>query len=187
MAGLTLFFLKIPPELDCMRRRFFLKRASATAVVASLAGRGFAGSFADGKQPRVAYGGIGIECSTYSRIRARMEDFTILRGKELTESKRFAFLKNYSVPFKATLVATAVPGGPVETSTYSTIKAEFLEKLKALLPLDGLFLPMHGDVCGGDAGCGRRLDGICAKGCRSGLPDVGVVRSSRKCESAGNR
>ncbi len=144
MAGLTLFFLKIPPELDCMRRRFFLKRASATAVVASLAGRGFAGSFADGKQPRVAYGGIGIECSTYSRIRARMEDFTILRGKELTESKRFAFLKNYSVPFKATLVATAVPGGPVETSTYSTIKAEFLEKLKALLPLDGLFLPMHG-------------------------------------------
>ena len=35
-------------------------------------------------------------------------------------------------------------GGPVEAATYATIKADFLERLKALLPLDGLFLPMHG-------------------------------------------
>jgi microcystin degradation protein MlrC len=87
---------------------------------------------------------MGIECSTYSRIRARTEDFTILKGQGLTESKRFAFLKNYPIAFMPTLVATAVPGGPVEKTTYATIKADFLGRLSALLPLDGLFLPMHG-------------------------------------------
>jgi microcystin degradation protein MlrC len=43
-----------------------------------------------------------------------------------------------------TLVATAVPGGPIAADTYAKIKAEFLDRLKALLPLDGLYLPMHG-------------------------------------------
>jgi hypothetical protein len=31
---------------------------------------------------RIAYGGIGIECSTYSRLRTRLSEFTILRGAE---------------------------------------------------------------------------------------------------------
>ena len=85
-----------------MQRRTFLKSASAATLGASLSRYGFAGSFADAQQPRIAYGGIGIECSTYGRIRARMEDFTILRDKELTDSKRFAFLKQYPVPFLPT-------------------------------------------------------------------------------------
>jgi microcystin degradation protein MlrC len=127
-----------------MQRRSFLKRASAASLVASFARSSLAHAFSDGKQPRVAYGGIGIECSTYGRIRARMEDFTILRGKELTDSKRFGFLKNYPVSFMPTVVAAAVPGGPVEKATYDTIKADFLKRLQSLLPLDGLFLPMHG-------------------------------------------
>ena len=73
-----------------------------------------------------------------------MEEFTILRGAELSASDRFRFLKRYPVTFLPTLVATAVPGGPVERKTYETLKAEFLQRLKALLPLDGLYLPMHG-------------------------------------------
>ena len=93
---------------------------------------------------RIAFGGISIECSTYSRIRTKEEDFTILRGDEATKSERFAFLKTYPYPFLPTLVATAVPGGPVVAETYQRIKAEFLQRIKALLPLDGVFLPMHG-------------------------------------------
>jgi microcystin degradation protein MlrC len=93
---------------------------------------------------RIAFGGIGIECSTYSRIRTREEDFTILRGDEAVKNERFAFLKSYPHPFMPTLVATAVPGGPVAGDSYRKIKAEFLQRLKALLPLDGVFLPMHG-------------------------------------------
>jgi microcystin degradation protein MlrC len=44
----------------------------------------------------------------------------------------------------ATVVAAATPGGPVDRATYDAIKADFLKRLAALLPLDGLYLPMHG-------------------------------------------
>jgi hypothetical protein len=109
-----------------MRRRSFLKSASAATLLNSLPRYSFAGAFADGKQqPRIAYGGMGIECSTYSRIRAHMEDFTILKSQALADSKRFAFLKKYPVPFIPTVVATAVPGGPVDNATYDTIKPTF--------------------------------------------------------------
>jgi microcystin degradation protein MlrC len=123
-----------------MRRRLFLKRASAATLITTLSRHGFT----EVKRPRIAFGGIGIECSTYSRIRARMEDFEILKDEALTNSPRFAFLKKYPVRFIPTVVAQAVPGGPVEKATYDAIKADFLEKLHALLPLEGLFLPMHG-------------------------------------------
>jgi len=122
-----------------MQRRLFLKTASATTL-ATLATRNVWAA----PTPRIAFGGIGIESSTYSRIRARVEDFTILRGNQAIENQRFQFLKRYSAPFLPTLVATAVPGGPVASETYAKIKAEFLERLTALLPLDGLYLPMHG-------------------------------------------
>jgi len=122
-----------------MQRRFFLKTASTAAIAALATRKSWPVS-----APRIAFGGIGIESSTYSHIRARMEDFTILRGDQATGDQRFAFLKKYSVPFMPTLVATAVPGGPIASETYAQIKAEFLERLKAFLPLDGLYLPMHG-------------------------------------------
>ena len=122
-----------------MDRRSFLKGAPLTALTtiaasAQSAPRGL----------RIAYGGIGIECSTYSRLRTRMDEFRILRGAELASSARFQFLKRYPVTFMPTLVAAAVPGGPVERKTYDAIKAEFLKRLEGLMPLDGLYLPMHG-------------------------------------------
>lgn len=123
-----------------MQRRAFLKVATATAA-ASAVRDGWA---LYATSPRIAFGGIGIECSTYSRIRARMEDFDLLKGQDFLTNARFAFLKRYSVPFLPTLVATATPGGPVAKDTYETIKSDFLTRLKSLLPLDGLFLPMHG-------------------------------------------
>jgi microcystin degradation protein MlrC len=93
---------------------------------------------------RFAFGGIHIECSTYSRIRSRAEDFILLSGEELSAAPKFAFLRSYPHPFFPTLYASAVPGGPVERATYDAFKREFLRSLKQLLPLDGLYLPMHG-------------------------------------------
>jgi microcystin degradation protein MlrC len=92
----------------------------------------------------VAFGGIQIECSTYSRILSRMEDFRVKRGRDLADDPFFSMLKKYPYPFRPTLLATAVPGGPVEAQTYERLKQEFLERLKDLLPLDGLYLAMHG-------------------------------------------
>jgi len=125
-----------------MLRRSFLKNMSASALAASLSRSGLAQ--ASGKTPRIAYGGIAIECSTYSNTLTRMEDFTVRTGTQLTESPQFLFLKEYPVPFLPTVVATAVPGGRVERATYDAIKAKFLDQLHSLLPLDGLYLPMHG-------------------------------------------
>lgn len=110
-------------------------------VLESLAGAMLA-PMSEGK--RIAFGGISIECSTYSRIRTRVEDFTIVRDEDLLKDARFRFLDSYPNPFLPTLVATAVPGGPVAMDAYQRIKADFLERIRKLLPLDGVFLPMHG-------------------------------------------
>jgi microcystin degradation protein MlrC len=93
---------------------------------------------------RIAVGGIHTECSTYNPVLAGVEDFTVLREEELLASPRFAFLKDYDAQFVPTLHARAIPGGPVSRQTYEAFKAEFLERLKAALPIDGLYLAMHG-------------------------------------------
>ena len=124
-----------------MQRRTFLKSATAATLATSLSRSSLA--FA-ASSPRLAFGGIGTECSTYSRIRTRLEDFDILTGDALVNSARFAFLQKYPVTFAPTLVADAVDGGPVDPAAYRKIKADFLDRLRALLPLDGLFLAMHG-------------------------------------------
>jgi microcystin degradation protein MlrC len=115
-----------------LTRRTVLKSAASALLLPDVAPK------------RIAFGGISIECSTYSRIRTKEEDFTILRGEELAKNERFGFLKSYKTPFLPTIVATAVPGGPVAAETYQRIKTEFLQRIEKLLPLDGIFLPMHG-------------------------------------------
>jgi microcystin degradation protein MlrC len=129
---------------ELMQRRTFLKTATAVTLTTSLSRYGTAVSALQEKSLRIAYGGIGIECSTYSRIRTRLEDFDVLTDDALTNSARFAFLKKYPVRFMPTVVAAATPGGPVDRATYDAIKTDFLKRLAALLPLDGLYLPMHG-------------------------------------------
>ena len=120
-----------------MKRRDFLKHVSLTALGSSVVRLSAA-------QKRIAFGGIQIECSTYGNILSRMEDFTIRRGPELANSRLFSGLQNYPHPFMPVLLASAVPGGPVERTTYEALKTEFLGRLRELLPLDGVYLPMHG-------------------------------------------
>lgn len=130
-----------------MLRRSFLKSASLTALAAALPGATLAkpaGWPLFERTPRVAFGGIRIECSTYSRILTCLDEFDILRGEEASNNDQFASLRRLDFPFMPILTANAVPGGPVERQAYETIKSEFLERLKALLPLDGVYLWMHG-------------------------------------------
>jgi microcystin degradation protein MlrC len=93
---------------------------------------------------RFAFGGIHIECSTYSRIRTCIDEFRVFTGERLAAAPEFGFLRSYPHPFSPTLYARAVPGGAVERSAYDTFKNQFIASLKQLLPLDGLYLPMHG-------------------------------------------
>ncbi len=93
---------------------------------------------------RIAIGGIHTECSTYSPVMMRVEDFAVLRGEAMLAAPYFAFLKPFGVPVLPLLHARAVPGGPVSHETYEGFKAEFMQRLREALPLDGLHLTMHG-------------------------------------------
>lgn len=93
---------------------------------------------------RIAVGGIHTECSTYSPVLMRDEDFRVLRGDGLTGHDYFAFLKNHGAEVAPLLHARAVPGGPVARDTYDRFKAEFLERLEQARPFDAVYLAMHG-------------------------------------------
>jgi microcystin degradation protein MlrC len=95
---------------------------------------------------RIAVGGIHTECSTYSPVLSTTEDFRVLKGVGLLEADYFSFLKQDGFEHIPLIHARAVPGGPVSRTTYEAFKAEFLALLQAALPLDGLYLAMHGAV-----------------------------------------
>lgn len=93
---------------------------------------------------RIAVGGIHTECSTSSPVLMQPEDFRVLRGPDLLAHEYFEFLEAKGVEHLPLLHARAVPGGPLARATYEGFKAEFLDRLKASLPIDGLYLAMHG-------------------------------------------
>lgn len=93
---------------------------------------------------RIALGGIATECCTFSPILSRQEDFTVFEGEALLDIERYPFLENIGVAFIPTFRARALPGGQVERKTYEAFKEIFLTRLQAALPLNGLYLDMHG-------------------------------------------
>jgi microcystin degradation protein MlrC len=95
---------------------------------------------------RIAVGGIHTECSTYSPVLMTVEDFRVLRDADLLGAEYFNFLNAAGIEHVPLLHARAVPGGPVSRKAYEAFKAEFLEKLQAALPIDGLYLAMHGAI-----------------------------------------
>jgi microcystin degradation protein MlrC len=92
---------------------------------------------------RLAVGGIHTESSTFNPVRTELQHFRVLTD-DLLEAEQFTFLRDYPATFLPTLYARAIPGGPVSQAAYQQLKADFLRRLEALLPLDGLYLAMHG-------------------------------------------
>lgn len=82
-----------------------------------------------------------IESSTFSPHRSGPQDFTVVRGGELLA--RYDELPD-SVEWLPLVHARALPGGPVELPFYESVKTELLERLRAALPLDGVYLDIHG-------------------------------------------
>lgn len=93
---------------------------------------------------RIAVGGIHTECSTYSPVLMQTEDFRVLRGQALLSHDYFGFLGDFPAEVAPLLHARSVPGGPVSKGTYEALKAEFLDLLRAAMPVDGVYLAMHG-------------------------------------------
>ncbi|GMA15276.1 M81 family peptidase (plasmid) [Deinococcus metallilatus] len=93
---------------------------------------------------RIAVGGIHTECSTYNPVLSEDHHFRVVRGPELPQHPNFTYLQDTQHEIIPVLHARAIPGGPVSHETYQRFKAEFLEGLRAALPLDGVYLAMHG-------------------------------------------
>lgn len=93
---------------------------------------------------RIALGGISLEASNFSPLPTTLADFTVWRGDELIASGRYPFLPALEAEFLPTLFANAWPGGALEPSAYQALKSELLERLRAVLPVDGFCLDLHG-------------------------------------------
>ena len=93
---------------------------------------------------RIAVAGLHTECSTYNPVLAREADFRVLRGSSMLKDAYFDFLTHFPAEFITVLHARAIAGGPVEAGIYARWKAEILDGIKAALPLDGVYLAMHG-------------------------------------------
>lgn len=93
---------------------------------------------------RIAVAGLHTECSTYNPVLAREADFRVLRGPSMIRDAYFDFLTHFPAEFITILHARAIAGGPVEAALYQRWKDEILDGLRAALPLDGVYLAMHG-------------------------------------------
>ncbi len=100
------------------------------------------------KPYRIGIGGIAIESSTFSPLPSTQDDFIILRGEELLA--RYPFMPGWNfrdrsdITWLPCLQAKAIPGGPVVQAGYEAMKGELLDRIRAVLPLDGFYLDIHG-------------------------------------------
>ena len=87
--------------------------------------------------------GMASENCTFSSGGTRLKDFEVLRGT--AQLSRYPFLKGDEVAeFLPLLHARALPGGVIEEATYVSLKQEMLDGLQAMLPLNAVYLDLHG-------------------------------------------
>ncbi|MGC4015933.1 MAG: M81 family metallopeptidase [Luteolibacter sp.] len=124
--------------------------------------------------PRIAIGGIAIESCTFSPLTSGMEDFLVLRGEEM--QARYLFMPEWKfqgredIEWFPILQAKAIPGGSVQAEVYAALKAELLDGIRAVLPLDGFYFDIHGamNVVGMDdaeADLARSIREVVGAGC----------------------
>ena len=97
-----------------------------------------------GGRKRIALGGIATESCTFSPLPTGLEHFRVREGAPLLDEADYPFLATTAAEVLPTLQARAIPGGTVAREAYEALKARFLARLEAALPLDGLYLDMHG-------------------------------------------
>jgi len=93
---------------------------------------------------RIAIGGISHETNTFSTLRTGLDSFYIRRGPEVIQGEFWDQLRADGVECVPTLLAGATPNGLVELAAYETLKAELLARLAEALPVDGVYLSLHG-------------------------------------------
>ena len=97
------------------------------------------------EKPRIGITGIAIESSTFSPAITTEKEFDIKYSSEIFGRYPF-FDQSYidNADWFPTMTARALPGGVVSKESYEFMVLQILELTKQTLPLDGLFLDIHG-------------------------------------------
>ncbi len=102
---------------------------------------------------RVAVGAIFTESNHLVGRLTGLADFErveLRRGAEVLDARDGVLggalqqLRALGIEIAPLLYASAVPGGPLTQDCYQTLKSDFLARLRAALPVDGVLLPLHG-------------------------------------------
>jgi microcystin degradation protein MlrC len=109
--------------------------------------------------PTFAVGTLSLECNTFSPettdLRYFRENGYLLYGEEILEYHRHVrnelagFLNvcpQWGIEPIPTCAAWGVPHGVVDRATYDGLKSEFLTRIRAAMPLDGVYLCLHGSM-----------------------------------------
>jgi microcystin degradation protein MlrC len=107
------------------------------------------------KAPRIALGGILIECNQLGGRPTELADFErteLRRGQEILSSTTgvvggmLQVLRQRGAEIVPLLYASSIPGGALTSGCYAQLKGPILEALTAALPVDGVLLPLHGSA-----------------------------------------
>lgn len=90
---------------------------------------------------KIACCGIAHETNTFTSLPTELADLNIRRGNEINDPVLAEFK---SVEWARLLTASATPSGPITHAAYESLKNEILTGLEAALPLDGIYMPLHG-------------------------------------------
>ncbi len=93
---------------------------------------------------RIALGGIRHETNTFSPVRTTVADFAVLRGDDMLHDPFWEAWRRPDIELLPTLSAEATPNGLIEQETYQALRDELLELLRAVCPVDGVYLDLHG-------------------------------------------
>lgn len=92
----------------------------------------------------IAVGGIRHETNTFTPLSTEDPDFRVLRGDDAIDDGLAEFARDAGVTLVPTLIASAFPGGIVRRETYRRLKEQLLSGLRDALPVDGVYLDLHG-------------------------------------------
>ena len=102
---------------------------------------------------RIAVGGILTECNHLGGLPIDMEVYEsteLARGEEMLAATTsvvggmLGVLGEEQAEAVPLLFASACAGGPITTECYEVLRDELFERLDAVLPVDGVLLPLHG-------------------------------------------
>lgn len=134
------------------------------------------------EQKRVALGAIFTECNHLGGIPIDLswfERYELVRGDAILAIDNSVVggmvqvLNEAGVAVAPLLWASTCPGGPLTADCYAQLKDELLDRLRQVLPVDGVLLPLHGAAAAEGVG---DLEGDLISAVRAMVgPDVPIV------------